>query len=445
MKLRPSQQTAVRVLSQESRLLLADVGSGKTATALSILRRRNVINPAARTLVLGTKRICSMVWPAEVRKWAPEFGCASVAGLSAAKRKALMESNVEIICLNYDNLLWAIETYGEQLPVMFPQLIIDESSKLENPKAKGARALKDLLPRFTWRLPMTGTPRANHLEDLWGNVLLADLGATLGEYRAMFMQRFFYPTQGSWGVKYVPNYGAEGEIYNACAPSIYRMVYDGDKPEVVEIDITLPLNDAVAKVQDFIERALQEEQDPVFHEGITWASGGYRSFTKQLQLSSGLVYMDSGEIRQYHTDKLDALREIVEEAHGAPIMVVYAYEHERDAILNEFPQARVLNDSEHTLTSWNNGEIEMLLLHPLSAGHGLNAQFGGSVMVWYTPTPDAELYKQTVGRLARSGQRAPLVKVFRLIMEGTQDARCYAVVLGRDQDEQKALDHFRQE
>lgn len=442
MKLRPSQQRAAHALLNDSKLLLADVGSGKTATALSILRYRNTVSKA-RTLVLGTKRICNMVWPQEVRVWAPEFSCASVAGLSALKRKALVESSTDIICLNYDNLLWAIETYGEALPAMFPQLIIDESSKLENPKAKGARALKALLPLFTWRLPMTGTPRANRLEDLWGNVLLADLGQTLGEFRELFRQKYFYPTQGVWGVKYVPKFGAEAEIYDACAPSVYRMVYDGDKPEVVEINISLPLNDAVEKVQAFIARALEEGQDPVFHEGITWASGGYRSFTKQLQLSSGLVYMDGGEIRQYHTDKLDALREIVAEAHGAPMMVVYAYEHERDAILDTFPQAKVLGDSEHILTSWNNGEIEMLLLHPLSAGHGLNAQFGGSVMVWYTPTPDAELYKQTVGRLARSGQRSPLVKVLRLIMEGTEDARCYAVVLGRDQDEKAALDYFK--
>lgn len=433
--LRPEQLAAVHRISSRSTLLLADVGAGKTATALTaIIHRGN-----RRTLVLGTKRICESVWPEEVAKWAPHLRYASVAGLSEKKRIALMEDqSIDIIGLNYENLIWAVKIFGRLLPFRFPNLVPDESSKLENPKSKSFKAIKPLLPLFEWRLPMTGTPRANHLYDLWGNAYLADLGTALGDYREAFLQCFFRQVHRRVGIDWIPLHGAEEEIYERLRPTVYRMPFKWHAP--VEIDVVLPLNPKVKMIQDQLDKELKEIEDVEIH-GITYARDGNRASTKMFQLSSGFVYDDSGEVHVIHRDKIDALREIIDEAHGEPVMVVFAYIHERDAILAAFPQARIL-DGPDTIAAWNEGRIEVLLVHPLSCGHGLNAQFSGcDLQVWFTPTTDAELYSQTIGRLNRPGNDKT-IRVVRLIMQGTKDRAAYNVVAARQRGEHVTLDAF---
>ena len=434
--LRPEQLAAAAEISKVSTLLLADVGAGKTATALSAL---NLYRPHARTLVLGTKRICESVWPEEVAKWAPGLRYACVAGLSEQKRIALIEDeSIDIIGLNYENLIWAVECFGTDLPVFFPNLIPDESSKLENPKSKSFKAIKPLLPLFQWRLPMTGTPRANHLSDLWGNAYLADLGAALGDYKEAFMQCFFHQIHRRVGLDWIPLHGAEEEIYERLKPTVYRMPFEWHKP--VEIDVVLPLNGTVKNIQSQIDKALKEDLNVTLC-GVTYARDGNRVNAKMLQLSSGFVYDDEGNVQNIHEDKIKALKDIVSEAHGEPIMVVFEFIHERDAILAAFPQARIL-DGPDTLAAWNEGKIEMLLVHPLSCGHGLNAQFSGcDLQVWFTPTTDAELYGQTVGRLNRPGN-PKTIRVMRLIMQGTKDRAAYNVVAARQKGEHATLDAF---
>jgi SNF2 family DNA or RNA helicase len=433
--LRPSQAKAVSEILT-SKLLLADVGAGKTATALKAIERKSIV-AKKRVLVVGTKRICDSVWGEEIKIWTPGFSYASVAGRPASLRSVILEGSVfDIVGINFENLIWAINTYGEELPRMFPWLVIDESSRVENPGSKTFKKLKPLLPLFEWRLPMTGTPRANHLYDLWGSAYLADLGKALGIYRQAFQQRWFYPVSRPIGFDWVPKPVAEQEIYKRLASVAHRMPFTHQAP--MEIDVKIQLNDKVKRIQAKIDKA---KDDDCTIDGVTYKRDGQRVSAKQLQLSSGFMYTDTGETLELHTDKIDALWDIILEAKGEPVMVVYQFEHERDAILNHFPQARTLTDAT-TLKQWNAGEIEMLLVHPLSCGHGLNAQFSGcDLQVWFTPTHDAELYTQTIGRLNRPGN-PKTVRVLRLIMQGTKDAACYAVVAARQRGEHATLDMF---
>ena len=431
------------MISKGSTLLLADVGAGKTATAARALRNRALLFGRQRTLVIGTKRICDSVWGQELSAWAPEFNYRSVAGLSPSMRQQhLLDDSIAVVGINFANLIWLAETFGERLPQLFPQLIIDESSRLENPASKTFQAFKPLLPLFQWRLPMTGTPRANHLYDLWGNVFLADCGKALGLYREAFLQRWFYKKQIGHRISWVPKGTAEAEIYERIRGAVHRMPFVS--PDPVEINVLLPLNPTVKSINDDLDVALNDGELDVAIDGITLARKGRRLFTKQLQLSAGFVYNDHGFMRRLHNDKLDALADIVAEAHGEPMMVVFQFDHERDAIMEAFPQARIL-DGDETLQQWNAGEIEMLLVHPLSCGHGLNAQFSGSdLQVWFTPTPDAELYTQVIGRMNRPGS-VKTIRVIRLIMRSTKDMACYLVVAARQQGEDATLEMFENE
>lgn len=438
--LRPEQSAAVSSLCHTSTLLVADVGAGKTATALRTLAMRSLIYGKSRTLIFGTVRICNAVWGAEVAKWTPGVTYASVAGKPPAERKRIMEDpSIDLVGLNFDNIIWAVKTYGEDLPRMFPQLVIDESSWLENPSAKSFSTLRPLLPHFRWRLPMTATPQANHMADLWGNVYLADLGQALGTSKDAYLQNFFHPVRKLDRLGWIPQFQAPERIHRRIEDkgSVYRLPFRWREP--IEIDVPIPCHPKVHMIQKIIDERIGDSE-PVAIEGVTYTQNGQRMHAKMLQLSSGLVYRDDQSILELHTEKLAALEEIVKEARGEPIMVVYQFIHERDAILAYFPQARLLDEA--SLVDWNRGNVEILLVHPRSCGHGLNAQFGGcDLQVWYTPTPDAELYRQTVGRLNRPGNDKS-VRVMRLVMQGTKDRAAYLVIAARMKGENSTLDMF---
>lgn len=436
MNLRPSQETAAAAIYDLPKLLLADVGAGKTATALAAIGKR----PHRRTLVLGTKRICDMVWGPEIKIWQPRLTYESAAGKSPdERRKILLDMSIDAVGLNFENLIWAVNEFGSQLPILFPNLVIDESSKLENPGSKTFKAIKPILPLFRWRLPMTGTPRANYLHDIWGSCYLADLGKTLGEYKEAFLQKYFVQVNRNGRLEWVPRWDSADKINEAIKGIVHRMPHEQREP--VEIDVVLPLNKKVARILAEIDSLM--EQDIVTIDGVTYARNGSRVNAKMLQLASGHVYTDDGGYQCIHHDKYEALDEIVDAAQGEPMMVVYAFDHELDQILARYPQAKLL-ESDKVLEDWNKGEIEMLVVHPNSCGHGLNAQLSHSdLQVWFSATTDAEKYTQTVGRLNRSGN-PKTVRIMRLIMQGTKDRASYQVVAARQRGENATLESFEE-
>lgn len=411
MRLRPSQRLAVEAVTPASILLLADMGSGKTAVALTAIRRRRVIHGKRRTLLISTVRICKYVWPEEAGKWTPELNYSPVASQTPEARRRVIEAPyIDIVGINFENLPWLAANYTrEQLSALFDNLVIDESSRLENPGGAQFKALAAILPAFDWCLPMTGTPRANRLEDLWAHAYLVDQGRTLGKYREGFRKKYFKEIYLSpQHSTFKPNKGAEAEIYAKLKTISHRLVFDGDSPEVCEIDIKVAMP-SMPKAP---------------------------SRMKQVQIDSGAVYTPDGTTDILHTKKIEALVDLIGAA-TEPVLIVYNFIHEQQRLLTAFPSAKLI-ESAADVAAWNAGDIPLLLIHPLSAGHGLNVQHGGSVMVWFSPPPteDAELYEQCVARLARSGQRSPVVRVYRL-MSGA-DAIVYKAIKAK-LEEQKAL------
>jgi hypothetical protein len=445
MKLRPSQTAAVAAVYEHSKLLIADVGTGKTAVALTAVRARRLDYPRDRTLLVSTVRICNYVWPRETEKWAPELNYRSTAGLSPDKRKAIIEDgSVDIVGVSFETLAWLFRTYKATIKNLFQEIIIDESSKLENPGTAGFKALAPHLHHFAWVLPMTGTPRANYLADFWGHAFLVDQGKTLGRFRESFRQYYFTPRYVPYGDnrEYHPNHDAEELLHKKLRTISHRLQFDGDKPEVLEIDIVLPLNEDVKAMQKKIRQAQQDGKCKV--GDFTFLDRhGLVITTKAIQLASGFIYDAGKEPVCIHRDKYLTLKDFIADVHGEPVVIVYNFEHERDELQRIFPQARMLN-SQKDIDDWNGGNVEILLVHPLSCGHGLNIQFGGSTMVWFSPPPtlDAELYAQTVGRLARSGQKEKTVKIFRLIMDGTDDKQNYLTITAKLNAQNKSLAQF---
>lgn len=443
MKLRPSQRDAIAAVYRHPKLLLADVGTGKTAVALTAVKLRRESWPRDRTLLISTVRICKYVWPEETAKWAPELTYKSVAGLTPSKRRAILEDpDIDIVGINFENLVWLFKNYGDSLSGFFQELIIDESSKLENPSSANFRAFAPHLERFSWVLPMTGTPRANYLADFWGHAYLVDQGKALGKFRETFRQKYFTLKWVPYGDKrsYRINPDAEKEIYDKMRNITHRLVFDGEKPEVIEIDIKIPLNGAVDYIQ---KRVAALEYDGKIDNVSYLNRDGLHVPTKFIQLASGIVYDNDEKPVKIHDDKYLTLKDFIADVHGEPVVVVYNYAHELDELRYRFPQARSLH-SQKDIDDWNNGEIEIALIHPLSCAHGLNLQFGGSTMLWFSPPPtlDAELYAQAVGRLARSGQKNKLVKVFRLIMDGTDDKQNYLAITAKLAAQNRSLAEF---
>lgn len=439
-ELRPAQKMAVPIVASDSSLLLADVGAGKTATALQALRIRKLKFGRKRTLLLSTVRVCKIVWPDEIKIWTPEFSYDHVAGKTLKQRcKIIEDTTLDIVGVNVDNLIWLTETYGPRLAELFDQLVIDESSKIHNPRSKSFKALKPYLVAFEWRLPMTGTPRSNFLYTIWGNAYLADLGKSLGQFFDGFLQNFFFPVDSHGHVKWRPKHDAEKQIYQRLQNVVHRMPFEWHKP--MEIFYYIECDPTVRKIFNEVDKALKEEFEEVIIDGITYTRNGKRVKSKFLQLSSGFIYDDEGNTVHLHSAKLQALSEIIDEANGEPVMVIYQFDHERDAILDYFPQAKIIS-TDDALKAWNSRQIEVGLIHPNSCGYGLNAQFSGcDLQVWFSPIEDAEKYTQVVGRINRPGNDKH-VRVIRLVMRNTYDKACFLVVEARQRGEEATLEMF---
>jgi hypothetical protein len=440
-----SQKEAVAAL-HSSKLLLGRVGSGKTRIALEVLKRRQLLMGPKPTLVLGTLRIAANVWPEQATKWWPGLDIKSIAGLSPSKRERVLLSHPQALTCNYENLVWLVNQMGERLPELFPQLVIDESSRLRTPGRKAFDALAPLLPRFEFVLPMSASPRPNYLWQIWGQVYLVDQGERLGRYRDAFLQRYFRYVQIGRHGKWVPYPDTEAVIFEKIKDIVH--VVRPDSQSIVtprEIDLELdPPRDVVQYMRQADEARCSGEDYYLPGGGGPLVLRGSRVPEGYLQLSSGAIYRQDNTVQHLHAEKMDLLDEVVQEMQGEPLIVVYQYIHERDRIMHAYPEARLLDERKSTEDEWNAGEIPILLLHPRGGGHGLNLQHGGSTQFWFTPTFDAELYRQTVGRTARTGQTQE-VRILRAIMRGTEDRRAYDEVSRRMLEEDRSMGCMRED
>lgn len=396
-----------------------------------------------RVLVIAPLRVAETTWVDEAREWS-QLAHLKIRPILGTERERLaaLEAKADIYTINRENVVWLVEHYGKSWP--FDMVVIDESSSFKNPKAKRFKALRHVRGLISHIVALTGTPAPNGLMDLWSQVFLLDRGERLGKTIGQYRRRWFTPGSGVGYVVYewLPVKGAKEEIYKAISDICVSMKSEDyvSLPPVLYNTIRIKLPQGVKEHYRQLERDLILEHVPVERTGAETtdivAGTAAALSNKLLQLASGFAYDENGEAVDFHTAKLQALEELTDNNQHKPLMVFYWFKHDLERLQKAFPRAVHLNGAQD-IRNWNAGKIPMLLVHPASAGHGLNLQHGGSIIVWYGLSWSLELYQQANKRLHRSGQQHTVV-VHHLVAEGTIDEDVIAA-LGEKKVGQDAL------
>lgn len=435
--------------------LLLDMGLGKTVITLTVLNRLKYEEFAIhKALVIAPKRVAEDTWSREQAKWdhLKHLRVVKIMG-AKEKRMAALEADADIYVINRENVEWLVETLGAKWD--FDAVVIDELSSFKSAKAKRWKALRKVIFRSSYVYGLTGTPAPNGYMDLWPEIYLLDRGERLGRTLSAYRTAFFNPGAHrghvvfDWRLK--P--GARQKIDALLSDICLSMSKDDwlDLPERSYNTITVTLDRKARKLYeqfktDKILPLLREREGLALAEGDDYDSAVIGDMAAQisgklLQMANGAVYDENREVFRIHDAKLDALEEIADTCAGQPILVFYNYQHDLERLQERFPRAVKMGGSD-TITAWNNGEIPMLLCQPASAGHGLNLQEGGHIIVWFGLTWSLELYQQANDRLHRMGQRNAVV-VHHLVAEDTLDERVMAAITRKDATQKGLLDALK--
>lgn len=430
------------VLANPACGLFLDMGLGKTVITLTAINELMFDRyEISKVLVIAPKRVARDTWPAEIEKWnhTKHLRYSRVLGSSPKPRLRALEKPADIYLINRENVIWLVDLYQEKWP--FDMIVIDELSSFKSTSAKRFRELRKVRPLANRVVGLTGTPAPKGLIDLWPQVYLLDRGERLGKTVTSYRNRYFYPGRRNGYVVYdwALKEGAEEAIYEKIGDICISMKSEDwlELPERLDRNIEIELPDKARKQYKRLERDLLL---PHADGDITAGSAGILS-NKLLQLANGAVYDENGNVREIHDAKLDALEDLVESANGKPVLVAYAYKHDRARIKERFPEARIL-DTDKDMSDWNKGEIPIALAHPASIGHGLNLQQGGNILIWFGLTWSLELYQQMVKRLHRQGQEKSVL-VYHLIVKGTVDEDVMRTISRRDADQDALLEAIK--
>jgi SNF2 family DNA or RNA helicase len=426
MKLRPYQEKAADFLYENDRaMILAPVGAGKTALTLAAMEDMVRCKLVKRWLVLAPKRVCTDVWPVEQLKWATGLTLSVSTGTPAQRLKAL-RSKANVVVVNYDNIQWLTEQFLD-----FDGVVFDELTKLKNPSGKRFKALAKIVDSIKIRWGLTGSFTSNGLEDVFGQCKIVNQDL-LGRAKGAFMQQYFVLVNKDFG-EWEPRVGSLGKVMERIKPATFVL-------EAGEYADKLPPCHVVEMKCDLIDRAPYEKMKKDFvlefkDKTITAVNAGVVTGKLQ-QMAGGWVYetittpsTTPGRMNisqtpvWFSSHKFDLLDELLEENQHANTIIVYNYVEELAELKRRYPTAQTINDPK-AIERWNDGKIELLLIHPKSAGHGLNLQHGGCKMVFVSLPWSLELYEQTVGRLHRSGQKHD-VWVYLLLTNKTIDERIW--------------------
>jgi SNF2 family DNA or RNA helicase len=425
-----------RILNQEAVGLFLAMGLGKTVSTLTAIDQLlyNYFD-VQKVLVIAPLRVAQKTWPDEIKKWdhLTHLRISKVLG-SEKERLAALRAEADIWIINRENVEWLVDLYGKDWP--FDMVVIDELSSFKSSKAKRFRALRKVRPMIKRIVGLTGTPAPNGLIDLWPQVYLLDQGERLGKTVTGYRSRYFDPGKRNRTVifSWDPKPGAEEAIYSKLEDLCVSMSAEDwlQMPERIDREVKVQIPEEARAKYDQLERDLL----------LPFAGGDITADTmailsnKLLQMANGAVYDENGTTREIHQAKLEALDDILEAANGWPVLVFYNYQHDRDRLLGHISSAKVL-DTEDDIEKWNQGRIPVMLAHPASAGHGLNLQTGGNIIVWFGLTWSLELYQQANARLYRQGQDKSVI-IHHLVAEETIDEDVMAALAGKDVS-QKAL------
>nr|DAY94749.1 MAG TPA: Chromatin remodeling complex ATPase [Caudoviricetes sp.] len=430
------------LLIHKNAVLLLDMGLGKTVITLTALQALLKNGLTHRALVIAPKRVASSTWPSEIAKWdhLADLDAVMLTG-TPTQRKALAASSAPLHIINRELVPWLVQ-HHTKCGWPYDTVIIDELSSFKTHNSQRNKALMKVRSRINRMIGLTGTPTSNGLLDLFGQYKVIDpsiFGTRITAYREQYFKpaKYVYGRPVDWQIK--P--GASEEIYEKIRPVTLSMTAKDflDVPPVVYADYPVAMpNQATASYQALKRDLVADIAGQSIDAGSAATLAG-----KLLQLANGAIYTGEGQWRKVHVAKLDALEDIVESANGQSLLVAYWFKHDLARICERFPQARLL-DKERDFAQWNAGRIPLGLIHPASAGHGLNLQSGGHLIVWFSLTWSLELYQQLNGRLHRQGQTRP-VTVTHLITEGTIDRKVLTALQRKDFSQGALIDAVKAE
>lgn len=425
-----------------------DMGLGKTSITLTALNDLLFdYFDAHRILVVAPLRVARNTWSDEIEKWDHlkdlQF---SIAVGTEAERLSALKRQADIYIINRENLQWLIEK--SDVPFDFDMVVIDELSSFKNHQAKRFKSLMKVRPKVKRLVGLTGTPSSNGLMDLFAEFKILDMGARLGRFIGQYRMTYFKPDKmnGPIVYSYKPLLGAEQAIYEKISDiTISMKAADHLKmPELINSKYLVHLSEKEKKKYE----DMKAELVLALPEGEITAANAASLSGKLSQMANGAVYADDESILSIHDRKLDALEDIIEAANGKTVLVAYWFKHDLMRIeerlkSKDIPFEKL--DSDASIKKWNKGELPVALIHPASAGHGLNLQSGGSTLVWFGITWSLELYQQTVARLYRQGQSEGTVTNIHIVTKNTIDERIMKALLEKDKTQSALIDAVKAE
>lgn len=418
--------------------VLLDMGLGKTVISLTAVSDLLFDSfEAHRVLVVAPLRVARDTWPDELKKWEHlKLLTYSVCVGTPKERKAALASGSDITIINRENLQWLIESSGYKFD--FDMVIIDELSSFKNHQSKRFKSLLKVRPKVNRIVGLTGTPSSNGLMDLWAEFRVLDLGKRLGRFITEYRNNYFVPDKRNGQIiySYKPQPFAQERIYNQISDITISMKSSDhlQMPELITSKYEVHLSDDEAKRYEELKAEFVID---LKDEEITAANAA--SLTGKLsQLANGAIYSDEGDTIEFHDRKLDALEDIIESANGKPLLVAYWYKHDLERIRKRFDVREIKTSRD--IADWNNQNIPIAVIHPASAGHGLNLQAGGSTLVWFGLTWSLELYQQTNARLWRQGQSSNTVVIQHIITKDTIDERILKALSAKELTQNALID-----
>lgn len=422
--------------------LLLSMGLGKTSTTLTALDDLLFDSfEIHKVLVIAPLRV-TKVWLDEVKKWnhLNYLRCSLVVGTEQERKRALW-ANADIYIINRENVQWLIDESGIQFD--FDTLVVDELSNFKNFKTKRFKSLMKVRPMVKRVIGLTGTPTSNGLMDLWSEFKLLDQGKRLGRFITNYRDQYFRPDKRNGQVvfSYKPLPFAEDAIYDKISDITISMKANDylNMPELISNHVEVEMSEKEMKVYQELK---QELVITLRDEDVT-ASNAASLSNKLTQMANGAIYLDNHESAIIHDRKLDALEDLIEAQCDKPVLVAYWFKHDLDRIKNRLEELKVNFKeikTEASIEDWNKGNIEVGLIHPASAGHGLNLQEGGSTLIWFGLTWSLELYEQTNARLYRQGQKDRCVVIEHIVTKGTIDEQIIKALEEKDKSQSRLID-----
>lgn len=428
------------ILSHPIAAVLLEMGLGKSVITLTAVFDLTLDSFFIRkVLVIAPLRVARDTWPEEIEKWYHLRGLSyTVAVGSETERKTALLQRAQVYLINRENVDWLVNKSG--LPFDYDMVVIDELSSFKAYSSKRFRALRKVRPSVKRMVGLTGTPSSNGLIDLWAEIGILDMGRRLGRYITHFRDSFFMPDKRNQQTvfSYKPKPGAEEKIYRLISDITISMKNTDylKLPELVVNEISVRLSPEERSRYQTLKKdmALSLGEREIDAVNAAALSG------KLLQMANGAVYDENGSAVRIHDRKLDALEDLIEAANGKPVLIAYWFKHDLERIQERFHVERL--DSADSIYLWNRGEILVAVIHPASAGHGLNLQTGGSTLIWFGLTWSLELYQQTNARLWRQGQQNTVV-IHHIVTKDTIDEQVMTALKRKNRTQSALIDAVR--